>query len=175
MPNKKPRRKKYQETHPDRVKEAQRKYYYSHREKRIKAASEWNKNNKERKRENERKWCKNNPDKIKAKNQRNYKSKSQRFNSLLYLLNNEEHMRTVIFYSFLVWNVYKIIDRPKVCMQCWKEAKYIDFHHIDYEYWNIWICCCRSCHSKLNKWIIQPKSTVNLIELLREAWYDLLW
>ena len=118
MPVKKPSRKKYQEAHPDRVKEAQRKYYYSHREQRIKNASERNKNNRERKRENERIRCKNNPDKIRAKNQRNYKSKKQRFNNLLYLLNNGEHMKTVIYYSYLVVNTYKIIDRPRVCMQC---------------------------------------------------------
>lgn len=48
--------------------------------------------------------------------------------------------------------------RPKLCSVCWNENKRIEAHHYNYMLpFNV-IFCCKVCHSKLDRWIIDYRN-----------------
>lgn len=53
--------------------------------------------------------------------------------------------------------IKKLWIRPKICSICKLEHKRIEAHHYNYLYPFKIIFCCKICHSKLDRWIIDYK------------------
>lgn len=178
--------KEYREKNKDYINKINRENYKKNRERILEKKKAYQKTRRNKIREYERKYFSIEKNRIRKRitQQKSLKKLRSWWTEKIWYIKNQigtmklflkdrKRWETVLYCEAMSRRVHTILKcRPNVCMQCWKECK-PDFHHTEYPKWNIWIYVCKSCHAFLNRWDFEPKTNVDLLDKIKEAWIKL--